>query len=339
MHPARRWLLLAAAATALALGACSEQGAAPKPASAPLRIGAYYWPGTYWVDIADQKGWFKEAGLNVERVDTNADFFASLDQVVDGRLDVGGFTLFDLVLYNARGKHVVGFVAGDYSNGAEALVARPAVASVGALAGKKVALSKGTYLEYQWSVIERNAALKPGAVTLVDAPSEQAAATLKAGQADAVLSWEPFAGDALAAVQGRRLWDSSQMPGISPSLFAVRAELAATRGADLQTLVGVWQRATAFLKAQPEAAYAIVAAVNHKPVAEVRDFAAKDKILDLRDNLAAFEFAPGLESLHGSARQMNDFMLRTGMTRTRLDTATLLDSRYLRHLQITLGQK
>ena len=30
----------------------------------------------YWLGIADAKGWFKEAGLNVQLVDTNTDYLA-----------------------------------------------------------------------------------------------------------------------------------------------------------------------------------------------------------------------------------------------------------------------
>lgn len=61
---------------------------AQAPAGSPLRVGAYYWPGQYWVDIAHKKGWFGEAGVNVEWADTNADYFASFDDLAGGKLDV-----------------------------------------------------------------------------------------------------------------------------------------------------------------------------------------------------------------------------------------------------------
>lgn len=73
-------------------------GRSDAPPAAPIRIGAYYWPGFYWADITHQQGWFREAGLNVEWVDTNADYFASFNDFYAGKFDVVTFTQFDFLL-------------------------------------------------------------------------------------------------------------------------------------------------------------------------------------------------------------------------------------------------
>ncbi|MFH1044336.1 MAG: ABC transporter substrate-binding protein [Pseudomonadota bacterium] len=329
----RRRLLAALCASPLVAAAgCERAVETPKPAGAPIRVGAYFWPGSYWVDIAHQKGWFREAGLEVEWVDTNADYFASFDALVEGKLDIIGFTLFDLVLYNARGKNLTGFLASDYSFGADTLVARPGIATIAALAGKKLGLSKGTYLEYIWTVVAPRGGLKPAAVRIVDLPGEKLHTALINGQVDAILAWEPYAGQALKAVQGAKLFDSSQIPGISWSVYAARSGFLQQRAADIQTLVRVWQRADRFLREQPDAAYAVVAEVNKKSVAEVREFARLDRVLDLRQNLSAFSYASGFDSLHGAARQINDFQIRAGLTDKQIDTSLVFDSRFLADL-------
>lgn len=331
-HGARRLgSALALGALLLLLGAC-QPAAAPPAASAPIRIGAYYWPGMYWVDIAHHQGWFREAGLQVEWVDTNADYFASFDAVVEGKLDIVAFTLFDLVRYNAQGKPLVGFLASDDSNGADALVARPGIASVRALAGKKLGISKGTYLEYMWTIVATRAGLAPGAVQLVDLPGEKADQALGAGSVDAVFTWQPIAGQAQAAVKGRMLFDSSQIAGLSPVVYASRSDFVRQRPAELHKLLQVWQRSTAFIRSQPEAAYAIVAQVNRKTVAEVQDLARLDRILDLDENRAAFSLATGLGALHSSARRMNDFQIQAQLSTQQLDTTTLLDARFVNAL-------
>lgn len=95
--PLRRRLLAALCISPWLLAACGRESA-QAVAGPPLRVGAYYWPGEYWVDIAHKKGWFREAGVNVEWVDTNADYFASFDDLANGKLDVVCFSLFDLLL-------------------------------------------------------------------------------------------------------------------------------------------------------------------------------------------------------------------------------------------------
>ena len=84
-----RNLVLLTFAAVLALGACEPESSAllesPAATSAkPIRVAGLYWPGRFWADIAHSKGWFKEAGLNVEWVDTNPDYFASLEDPAAG---------------------------------------------------------------------------------------------------------------------------------------------------------------------------------------------------------------------------------------------------------------
>lgn len=328
-QPHAATLLLVALALAF-LAACERP---PEPAAGPpLRVGAYYWPGMYWVDIAHHQGWFREAGLNVEWVDTNPDYFKSFDDLFNDKLDVVAFALFDLILYNARGQRVVGFLTSDYSSGAEALIARPGIRGVPGLAGKKLALSKGTYLEYIWTVVAHRAGLDPNAVRIVDTPAEKAHELLARGTVDAILTWEPYASQGLDAVKGTRLFDTAQLPGLLWTVYSTRPEVLETRKAELQAFVRVWHRTAQFIQRQPEQAYAIVAEVNKKTPAEVRDFVAKDRVLGLRDNLTAFSFATGFGSLHGATRQMNDFMVRRGIAARQLDTAPLFDSHMVRAL-------
>jgi hypothetical protein len=59
-----RSLFLFAAALAIY---CSCNPAAQNVASQappPISGAVQYWPGFYWLGIAGEKGWFKEAGLN-----------------------------------------------------------------------------------------------------------------------------------------------------------------------------------------------------------------------------------------------------------------------------------
>lgn len=332
-HNAVRLFAALLLGTALLVAAgCKEAQQTVYP---PLRVGAYYWPGMYWVDIAHQQGWFREAGLNIEWVDTNPNYFQSFDNLFAGKLDIVSFTQFDFILYNARGQRLVAILASDYSNGAEALVARPGINSVRELAGNKLALSKGTYLDYIWAIVAQRNGLDPEAVHIVDTPGESAHELLARGEVDAILTWEPFVTQGLDAVQGSRLFDSSQISGLSWGLYAVRPELLEQRRVELQKFLEVWLRATEFIRRHPEQAYAIVAEVNGKTPAEVRDLATKDRILDLRDNLTAFSFAAGFESLHGATRQMNDFIAQRGIATGEPDTARLFDSHFVGNLTLT----
>lgn len=327
--------LLLGLATVFALGACKPASAPPAAATSaqPIRIGGLYWPGNYWIDIAHAKGWFKEAGLNVEWVDTNPDFFASLDDAATGKLDLVVSSFFDFVHLNAQGKDLVGVLVCDFSAGADALVAAPGIEAVRDLAGKKLAVPNGTYLEYLLSVAAQRNGLDLSTVTLVDVPAEKAHEELIAGRVDAIFTFEPMAGEGLKKVNGKKLFSTADVVGVNGGIAMLRRQFVRERPADVQALLKVWQRTTEFLRAHEEEAFAIVAAVNKKTPAEVKEFATLDKILDLRENRTAFTYAAGIESLHGSLRQISEHIVRRGLAAKKVDTTDVLDDRFLRALE------
>jgi NitT/TauT family transport system substrate-binding protein len=316
----------------LLLSGCdSKQTAAP--VHSPLKISAYYWPGCFWVDIANEKGWFKEAGLPVTIVNTNPDYFASFADLVEGRLDVNDLTLFDVMLLNAKGGDLIGIVTTDQSAGADGIVARAGIDTLAELKGKRIGGGKGTYVEYMLSIVLGRAGLAMSDIILVDIPGEKAHERLAAGIVDAVVTWEPALTEAIEEAHGHKLWDSTIIPGISPSLLATRAAVARERPEDLQKLLGVWQRGTEFIQQHPEDAFAIVARVNKKTPAEVRQFAAGVRLLDRRANLVAFSYGAGFDSLHGSARMMNDFLVKEKLAPKPIDSIALLNDRFLKGMK------
>ena len=76
-----------------------EEAVGPKTTGLLMKVSRSNWPGQYWKEIADKKGWFEEAGLKIELIDTNPDYYASLQEMVAGKLDVNSFPLFDLLNY------------------------------------------------------------------------------------------------------------------------------------------------------------------------------------------------------------------------------------------------
>ncbi len=311
----------------------AETSRTPKASGKLLRISRYYWPGQYWHDIAAHKGWFAEAGLNVEMVDTNADYIGSLKMTAEGKLDQNGFTLFDLVRYNAQGADLVGVIHTDDSTGADAIVARGTVRHVRELRGRRVGVARDTYLEYILSIALKRVGLAMSDVALVAVQAEKAPEALRQGKVDAVVTWEPFATQALGQAKGRRIFDSSEIPGLSPCLDALPRRLIEERPEDVRRYVEVWHRTTQYREKQPDEAFAIIAAIYKVTPQEARHLATLDQISDYRESLDGFSYGAGFESLHGSWRRMNEFIIRGKKDGRLLDSTRYLDDRFLRELK------
>jgi NitT/TauT family transport system substrate-binding protein len=316
--------------TALAtLWACTPSAQNAASQAPPIRVAAFYWPGTYWIGIAAEKGWFREAGLNVQLVDCNADYFASEKDLVEGRLDTNTLVLFDLLRYIAQGAVLVGVINADYSAGSEKLIARAGIDQIGDLRGKKIGVSRNSYLRYVLEVAIGRVGLKPNDVQIVDLQPEKVTEALIKGEVDAILTVEPYATQGLDATKGHDLFNTSEVPGLSPNLIVFQRKFIEERPSEVTAFVKVWQRTTIFIKAHPDEAFEMIAGLNKKTPKEVRQFAKIDKILDLRDNELSFSFAAGFDSLHGAVRQMNDYMIAKGITAEKLDSSQFLEGSFL----------
>jgi len=318
-------------AACLSLISCQPAAhhAAPAP---PIRIATYLWPGSYWIDVAWEKGWFAEAGLNVERINVDGKYFKSQDALAAGQLDVMGFSEFDLVRHVAAGHDLVGVAALDYSTGAEALIARPGIHQLSDLKGKRIALHRNTYLEYLLSIAADRAGLDLADVTLVDRASDDAFKDFAAGRVDAVFVWEPYVTQALAA-GGTSLFSTADFSGLTFTVLTLRRDFIKLHPEQMAALMRVWDRAERYVRENPDESCAIVSRLLHQPLPYTRELMHTVRILDLTDNGRAFSYAAGFESLHGSWRRMNDFMLERGLVGTRVDSPNYLDSDFIRPLE------
>src|SRR5260221_1786426 len=116
--------------TALALGLAASLQAEP------LKIGYSDWPGFTILEVAKQKGWFKEAGVEVELA--WFDYLPSLDAFAAGKVDAVTVVATDALVNGASGAKSKLIALLDYSEGSDMIIGAPGVASLKDLKGKKV---------------------------------------------------------------------------------------------------------------------------------------------------------------------------------------------------------
>jgi len=311
---------------------CAPVKDVPETSGEVMKVAQYNWPGQWWIDIADSKGWFAEAGLNVELVDTNADYFASLDDMANGKLDEQGFVLFDLINYRLSDFDLVAVIVSDDSNGIDAIVAKNEIETIADLKGKRIGVGKGTYLDYILEEVLSENKLFDKDIIKVDMLPEETVAAFSKGELDAAVLWEPLVSEIVE--QGNHIiWDTSKISGISPSIAVFHQSFINSRPNDIQAFVNVWHKTTKFIKANPDEAFGIIAENYDVSLEEVKAFAEQDKILDLSDNKDAFTYAAGFDSLHGTAKQINNFMKDNGITDRKLDSTEFIDAQFIRGVE------
>src|SRR3954454_18122192 len=95
--------------------------------AAPLKIGYSDWPGYTVLEVAKQKDWFKDAGLDVELV--WFDYLPSLDAFTANKIDAVCVVGTDALVTGATGGKSKIIALLDYSEGSDMIVGAPGINS------------------------------------------------------------------------------------------------------------------------------------------------------------------------------------------------------------------
>ena len=310
------------AAAALAFGiACS-----PAKAATPLRIGFSDWPGwTPW-QIAIDKGWFKQAGVDVDL--QWFDYSASLDAFSAGKLDGDFVANGDGLSTGANGSKNVMIMLTDYSSGNDQILAKPGITSVKQLAGQKIGIEVGLveHLLLEHALQANGMALS--SVTLVNTPTNNTPQVLGSGSVAAIGAWQPIADQARLALPGSRaVYTSAQAPGLIFDGLAVDPESLKERPQDWLKVIQVWYRVLAYLNnpaTRPDAIKIMAARDGVSPQIYQR-YIKGTHILSLAEAKEAFVKSDALLSLYGSDANADAFNVRNGVYKSPQDISDYVD--------------
>jgi len=307
-----------------------EKPYAPAVEGKPLRIAYSDWPGWVAWEIGIQKGFFKDAGVNVEF--TWLDYVPSMDSFVAGKVDAVCMTNGDALITGAFGKKGIAILINDYSNGNDMVVARQGIDSVAALKGKKIGVEVGFLAHLLLLKALERAGLAETDVTLVNVPTDKTAEALALGKVDAISAWQPNSGQALELVGGSKaIFTSADLPGIIYDLLYVSPESLAARRDDWEKLVKVWFQIVDFINDpanKKEVLEILSARVQIKPD-EYEPFLKGTRILTLAENRECFKDATGFDSVVGSSRIVNDFNVAQDIYKAKEKVEDYLDSSFV----------
>lgn len=277
-------------------------------AAGPLKIGYSDWPGWVAWEIAIEKKWFKEAGVDVEF--EWFDYVASMDAYAAGKLDGVGMTNGDALVTGSTGAKSVMILMNDYSNGNDMVIAGPGIASIKELKGKKIGVEVGFVSHLLLlNALEKNG-MTESDVELVNVPTNETPQVLASGEVDAIVAWQPSSGQALDLVPGSKaIYTSADEPGLIYDLLAVSPQSLAARRDDWKKVIDVWYRAVAYLKdpkTTDDALKIMAARVGLTPV-EYKPFLKGTNILTKEEANKFMVKGDGFKSIYGSTKIADDF--------------------------------
>lgn len=327
------FLLSAVMATTLLAGCGGAKEPAKtadqKPAAKKIIIAYTPWTGYGPLFVAQEKGFFKSKGLDVELQaiegvgDRKQALVAGKIQAMAASLDVA---------ISAAGEGVpLKFVwAFDASAGADGVIVKKdaGINTIADLKGKQVAFHKGSASHLLLTALLDKAGLKDKDIQAVDMKASEAASAFMAGKVDAAVTWEPHLTKATSQ-GGTILATSKDTPGLIADIVVLKDDFVKSNPDQVQALVAALAEATDFMAKNPDEASKIIATgLKMKPEDIKADFATI-KFYDVKGNLEFYGTKEKPGPIYDVAKRAGQFYVDQKILTQVPDATKNIDSSFL----------
>jgi NitT/TauT family transport system substrate-binding protein len=300
----------------------------------PGKVGIFYdaWPGYIAISIAQKKGFFKQEGVDVDlkRYDTiAAGENEYLSKKIPGKLNVN----LETVQENLKGFQQQVVLQLDYSYGADGIISSPGITDLSQIKGKKVAYEYGSMEDFflVYALKQYNLTLKD--IIGVDLAPQEAAQALVDKKVDVAVTYEPYLSSALQQTKGNKIYSTVNAPNLINDILTFNKEFIDTYPDTVTAIVRAYFEGLNYVQKHPQESYASLAKEYDTTPEDIQNQLKSLKLLNLQDNKIAFTFSPGIESLYGNLRTINQFLTENeSSSKQALDTDSLVNGSFINKL-------
>lgn len=291
----------------------------------PYKVGFNAWIGWIAFFVAQDKGYFKDAGL-----DLSTKSFSSpgdgLNPLIAGDLDAVLSTADSVltVADKAPGQIKMIYLV-DTSAGADAILAKKEITTVKGLKGKKVAATLGQCNHLLLQKALEKAGLTDKDVELVNMNPDDAGAAFAAGKVDAAVTWEPWITKVQGEKKGHVVFSTKDAPNLILDVVAISGKTAEKKAAETRAFIKALNQGYEFVQKSPDEAAAIAAKALEQKPEEVKAMLPKVELYGPKKNK---------EELAGRAvkvtAEVAKFFKDKKVNETLVDASKLYDASYVK---------
>ncbi len=225
----------------------------------PLRIGMNAWPGYEFLYLAQQKGFYREAGVEVRLVEFNSlsDARRAYER---GQIDGLGTTVIEVLQarsHPGRNLQIVDVI--DYSDGADVILAKPTLTGKESLRGARVGVELGSLGVYVLvrALEEQGLTLKDITAISLDQLSMRQA--YENGELDALVTYPPISIAMMKDGKAVPVYTTAKIPGEVVDVIAIDEKMVREHTAAVRKLLNAFRRAVDYAASNPAEANKIMA--------------------------------------------------------------------------------
>ncbi|BDI17574.1 aliphatic sulfonate ABC transporter substrate-binding protein [Nostoc cf. commune SO-36] len=290
----------------------------------PLKVVFASFVGEYPGIIAQEKGFFKAQGVDVELIHKRytqlgrANFSA-------GKYDGISLSLGSIIILSATNPDIQGVLVIDESTGADVVVAQSQIKIVADLKGKKLGANLGGFSEVFVTEMFKSANLTSDDVKLVKLEALEIPQGLKNNVIQAGHTWEPHLSQ-IIKLGGHIIFTSKQTPGLIVDMIIFRGDTVRDRPEDVRAFVRGWLQAATYWRANLQEGNAIISKALKIPSNTISLEGVN--LTDLAQNQKLFQ-SSNPNSIYKTAKIYADFFIRSGNLTRIPELESLFNSSFL----------
>lgn len=298
--------------------------------SAPrkYRIGLGPWIGFGPLYLAHDKGFFKDAGCEVELIVLTG--IAERNSALkSGRIDALAAPVDYFVLSAGNNLEATVVMAIDESVGGDGIVARKEITRFEDLRGKRLAFQRGLPSEFFVRALLLQHNIRMSEVQTVDMETDQAGAAFISGKVDAAAVWEPWLTKAKEQGGGHVLASTKEFPNLIVDCLGFNKKSLADDPAGAKAVVDAIFRAIDYWKAHPEEADAIMAPHFQLDPKKYAAILSGARFCDVARNREFFGTADKPGPIFDVAKRASDIWLDAGTIKSAVPPAKIINAQVL----------
>jgi len=308
-----RWLMVAIALLTFILVSCSQ-----KPPQ-PLRIATNLWTGYEPLHLARDLGYYGKTPIQIVEYASNIERVRAFR---NGDVEMTSASLNTVLEIAETNPDTRVLLAVDFSDGADAIIAKPEIKTLQDLKGRKVGLESSTLGVFLLTrgLEQVGLSLKDIKIVPLEIPQQEAA--FKQGRVDAVVTYGPARSN-LLATGAKSLFDTSQIPGEIVDTLIGRKELLTTHSTQMQVMIQAWFKALDYINKNPEDAARHMARRQGVTTEQFKKSLTGVRFLNLSENQKLLGKTD--TSLLNGAKRLSDFMEKNKLLKQKVEPTDLLD--------------
>jgi NitT/TauT family transport system substrate-binding protein len=316
-------VFFAAVSALIFFSACQKNAPAPT-----YRIGLGPWVGFGPFYLAEQKGYFKEAGIQIDLI-----ILTGLSErnsaLKSGRVE-GLAAPVDYFVLSAGNNLTTNIVmAVDESSGGDGIVANSSIHQIEDLRGKRVAFQRGLPSEFFLRALLQQQNIGFDQLKTTDMETAQGGAAFISKQVDAAVLWEPWLSKARDDGHGHILASTKEYPNLIVDCLAFNQSVVTSHPEDVQKIVNAVLKAIEYWKQNPNDANRIMAPYFQVDGAKYAQILSGAKFADLARNKVYFGTAASPGPIYDVAKRASAIWLDAKVVSAPVSPESIITTKFI----------